>query len=143
MSRKSLKAIASSKSQTTQQTTDLQPESLEVDDLSAQQPVSLVKQISPIGTAPNPIAHAAMINRAVASPQDNVVQCFKVVNPEDMDMSKSVDTRVNELVKNKETGSFNYKIQEQKSVGLRVSDDDEMAVPNVSETKDFYITESV
>ncbi|MEC4811790.1 MAG: hypothetical protein SAK29_00655 [Scytonema sp. PMC 1069.18] len=61
-------------------------------------------------------------------------------------MSKSVDTRVNELVMNKETGSFNYKVQKQKGVGLRVSDDDEMAVPNVlktEETKDFYTTESV
>ncbi|KYC43627.1 hypothetical protein WA1_00180 [Scytonema hofmannii PCC 7110] len=71
MSHKSPKAIASSKSQTTQQTADLQPESLEAEELTAQEPVSLASQISSISNTPNPNAHAAIINRAVASPQSS------------------------------------------------------------------------
>ncbi|MEC4811794.1 MAG: DUF4157 domain-containing protein, partial [Scytonema sp. PMC 1069.18] len=78
MSRKSLKAMpaarsayASSKSQPTQQTADLQPENLETEELFTQEPVSLAAQISPISNTPNPNAHAAMINRAAASPQSS------------------------------------------------------------------------
>ncbi len=71
MSRKSPKAIAASKSQTTQQTTDLQPETLYTEELVTQEPVSLASQILPIGNTPNPNAHAAIINRAAASPQSS------------------------------------------------------------------------
>jgi Domain of unknown function (DUF4157) len=69
MSRKSPKAI--SKSQTIQQTADLQPESLETEELATQEPIALVSKISPIGNTPNPNAHAAMINRAAVSSQSS------------------------------------------------------------------------
>ncbi|MEC4811789.1 MAG: DUF4157 domain-containing protein [Scytonema sp. PMC 1069.18] len=71
MSHKSPKALASSKSQTRQQTANLQPESLETEELATQEPVSLASQILPIGNTPNPNAHAAIIHRAAASPQSS------------------------------------------------------------------------
>ncbi len=69
MSRKFPKAPAYK--QLTQQTSDLQPESLETEEFAAQQPVSLISQISPIGNTLNPNAHAALVHRAAASPQSS------------------------------------------------------------------------
>ncbi len=69
----------------------------------------------------------------------STIQRFTVVSPyESTSSEKQVNTSVNELIVDNKTGKFNYKAEAKKNVGLRVSDDNQMAVPNISQTKDFY-----
>lgn len=74
--------------------------------------------------------------RQKISRSKEVVQRYEVMGPP----GTSITARVNNLEVNKVAGTARYVLKQQPGVGLRVSMDHRMAVPNVAETKDFYST---
>lgn len=73
--------------------------------------------------------------------QGPMIQRFSVTVP--TDDQPGVDSTGHELVKNSKHRTVNYERTARKNVGLRVSDDGKMAVPNTYQTKDFYASEDV